>query len=122
MPTTTQEIPRLACSAYFGELTTALGTVEATVEVVGSDVGDQITAERLILTDMGYDDKDDVLIVGLEPPGADAERVEHQIADPQRILVATGEAPPLEMVYDIEDGEHHQWLIRLERPPALPGD
>ena len=29
---------------------------------------------------------------------------------------------PLEVTYDIEDGEGHQWLIRLERPPALPGE
>jgi hypothetical protein len=45
----------------------------------------------------------------------------HRIEQPQRVLLATGEPPPLEVVYDIEDGEQHQWLIRLERPPALPG-
>jgi hypothetical protein len=38
------------------------------------------------------------------------------------VFVATDQPPPLEVVYDVEDGEQHQWLIRLERPPALPGE
>jgi hypothetical protein len=42
------------------------------------------------------------------------------IAHPQRVLVATGEPPPLEVTF--EDDEQHQWLIHLERPPALPGE
>jgi hypothetical protein len=119
---TTLQIPRQAWRSYFEELTDVLGTVEATIEVVGRDVGDQIEAERLILTDITYDDESDAIIVGLEAPGSSAERIEHRIERPQSVLLATGEPPPLEVVYDIEDGEHHQWLIRLERPPALPGE
>ena len=42
------------------------------------------------------------------------------IEHPQRVLVATGQPPPLEVTFDIEDGEQDQWLIHLERPPALP--
>lgn len=121
MATTTQ-IPREAWRSYFEELTDLLGTVEATVEVVGRDVGDQIEEEQQILTDITYDDESDTIIVGLETPGSPAERIEHRIDRPQRVLMAAGEPPPLELVYDIEDGEQHQWLISLERPPALPGD
>lgn len=122
MATTTQDIPRQIWRSYCDELTTALGTVEATVEVVGRDIGDQFPAERQVLTDMTYDDEADAIIVGLDAPGSPAERIEHRIEQPQRVLVATGEPPPLEVVFDIEDGEGHQWLIRLERPPALPGE
>jgi hypothetical protein len=120
--TTTLQIPPEAWASYFAELTEVLGTVEATVEVVGRDVGDQVEAERLILTDMNYDAEGDTIIVGLEPAGSSGERIEHRIEQPQQVLLATGEPPPLEVVYDIEDGEQHQWLIRLERPPALPAD
>jgi hypothetical protein len=119
--TTTLQIPREAWRSYFAELADVLGTVEATVEVVGRDVGDQLEDERLILTDLNYDDESDAIIVGLERPDSPADRIEHRIEQPQRVLLATGEPPPLEVVYDIEDGEQHQWLIRLERPPALPG-
>jgi hypothetical protein len=122
MATTTQEIPREAWRSYFEELTKVLGTVEATVEVVGRDVGDQIEAERHVLRDITYDDQADAMIVGLDAPGPPPERREHRIEQPQRVLVATGEPPPLEMTFDIVDGEQHQWLIHLERPPALPGE
>jgi hypothetical protein len=121
MATTTLEIPRELWRSYFDELTDALGTVEATVEVVGRDVGAQIEAERHVLTDITYDDRTDSIIVGLDAPGLPPERTEHRIEQPQRVLLATGEPPPLEVTYDIVDGEEHQWLIRLERPPALPG-
>jgi hypothetical protein len=122
MATTTLEIPREAWRSYFDELTDTLGTVEATVEVVGRDVGAQIEAERHVLTDITYDDRTDSIIVGLDAPGPPPERTEHRIEQPQRVLLATGEPPPLEVTYDIVDGEEHQWLIRLERPPALPGE
>ena len=48
------------------------------------------------------------------------ERIEYVIEEPQRVLVATGEPPPLEVTFDIEDGEQRPWLIHLERPAALP--
>jgi hypothetical protein len=122
MATATQEIQREVWGSYFEELTTVLGTVEATVEVIGRDIGDQIEAKRHVLTDMTYDDETDAIAVGLDAPGPPRERRELRIEHPQRVLIATGEPPPLEVTYDIEDGEQHQWLIRLERPPALPGD
>jgi hypothetical protein len=122
MATATQEIQPQIWGPYFEELTTVLGTVEATVEIVGRDIGDQIEAERHILTDMTYDDEADAIAVGLDAPGPQPERRELRIEHPQRVLIATGEPPPLEVTYDIEDGAQHQWLIRLERPPALPRD
>ena len=121
MATATQEIPREVWGSYFDELTKALGTVEATVEVVGRDVGDQFPAEHHILTDMAYDAGGDAIVVGLDAPGPPDERNEIRIEHPQRTLVALDEPPPLGVTYDIVDGEQHQWLIRLERPPALPG-
>ena len=122
MTTATQEIPRNAWREYFEELTDVLGSVEATVEITGRDLGDQIADGRQILTDIAYDERDDAIIVGLEAPGSTEERIEHVIEQPQHVLIATGEPPPLEMTFDIEDGEQHQWLIHLERPPALPGE
>lgn len=122
MAVATQEIPRELWPLYFESLTDALGTVEAKVEVVGQDVGAQVADERQILTDISYDDRDDVIIVGLGAPGSTTDRVGHLIEHPQHVLLATGEPPPLEVTLDIEDGEHHQWLVRLERPPALPAE
>jgi hypothetical protein len=38
------------------------------VEVIGPDVGHQITDERQVLTDITYDDRDDALMVGSRGP------------------------------------------------------
>jgi Family of unknown function (DUF5335) len=68
MAVATYEIPRQAWRSYFEELTDGLGTVEATVEVVGRDAGAQVADERQILTDITYDDRDDTIVVGLDAP------------------------------------------------------
>lgn len=75
MTITTQEIAPQAWRAYFEELTNVLGTVEATVEVVGRDLGDPFANERQILTDVTYDEHDDAIIVGLEAPDSEVERM-----------------------------------------------
>jgi hypothetical protein len=120
MTTSTQEIPRRAWRPYFDELSKVLGTTEATVEVVGKDVGAQVEADHLILTGITYDDRDDVFVIGLDAPGNPPEDLERMVDHPKRIMVATSGTPPEEMTIDIEDAEGHQTIVRLERPPALP--
>jgi hypothetical protein len=113
---------KLSASAKLAQLFTSVPRLCAGTRRIGgagtsssSSARDQIANERQVLTDIIYDDRDDALIVGLEAPDADVWRVEHVIEHPQRVLVATGEPPPLEVTFDVEDGEQHQWLIHLER-------
>jgi hypothetical protein len=120
MATSTQELLRETWRPYFDELSNVLGTVEATVEVVGHELGAQIEAERLVLTGISYDDRDDVLVVGLDAPGGPEEDLERMVDRPRRIMVATSETPCEEMTIDVEDAEGNQTIVRLERPPALP--
>jgi hypothetical protein len=120
MATITQEVPRETWRPYFDEMSRTLGTVEATVEVVGRDLGAQIEAERLLLTGITYDDRDDVLVIGLDAPGEPEEDLERMVDHPRRIMVATSETPPEEMTIDVEDAEGNQTIVRIERPPALP--
>jgi hypothetical protein len=84
MAITSQEIPHDTWRRYFEALTDVLRAVEGTGEVIGRDVGDQIADERQVLTDITYDDRDDALIVDVEAPDSDGERVEHVIEHPQR--------------------------------------
>jgi hypothetical protein len=120
MAPTTQEIPREAWRPYFDEFSKVVGTVQATVEVIGDDIGAQVEAERLVLTGITYDDRDDVVVIGLDAPSGPPEDAERMIDHPQRIMVATGETPALEMTIDIEDADRHKTIVRFERPPALP--
>jgi hypothetical protein len=120
MASTTHEIPREAWRSYFEELTNALGTVEATVEVVGRDLGDQFVAERALLTGISYDHKDDVFVIGLDTPGGLPEDVEHLVYHPQRVMVTGLEDGST--VIDVEDAEGHQTIVRYAEVPALPGE
>ena len=120
MATSTQELPRETWRPYFDELSRTLGTVEATVEVIGRDLGAQIEADRLILTGISYDDRDDVLVIGLDAPGEPEEDLERRVDRPRRIMIETSETPPEEMTIDVEDAEGNQTIVHVERPPALP--
>jgi hypothetical protein len=122
MPHTTREIQRAVWRPYFDEFSKLIGTVEATVEVIDADIGEQVEADRLVLTGITYDDRDDILVIGLDAPGDPPEDLERMVKHPERIMVATGDPPPLEMTIDIQDAERQQTIIRLERPPALPAE
>jgi hypothetical protein len=119
MTTTTQEIPREAWPEYFDTLAKVIPTVEATVEVVGRDLGDQIVAQGVLLTGISYDHKDDVLVIGLDTPGGLREEAEHLVYHPQRVMVTRLEDGS--SVIDVEDAERHQTIIRYAEVPALPG-
>jgi hypothetical protein len=120
MTTTTQQIPREAWREYFDTLAKILPTVEATVEVIGRDLGDQFIGERVLLAGISYDDKDDVLVIGLDTPGGLPEEVEHLVDHPQRIMV-TG-LDDGSTAIDVEDAEGHQTIVRYHEVPALPDE
>ena len=118
MTTATQEIPREAWREYFDTLAKVLPTVEATVEVVGRDLGDQFIGERVLLAGISYDHKDDVIVIGLDTPGGLPEEVEHLVWNPQRVMV-TG-LDDGSTVIEVEDAEGHQTIVRYAEVPALP--
>ena len=118
MTATTEEIPREAWREYFDTLAKVLPTVEATVEVVGRDLGDQFIGERVVLAGISYDDKDDVLVIGLDTPGGLPEETEHLVYNPQRVMV-TG-LDDGSTAIEVEDSEGHQTIVRYAEVPALP--
>jgi uncharacterized protein DUF5335 len=89
-----------------------------TIEIAGEDLGDQIAAERLVLSGISFDDKDDILVVGLDAPGSDREEYEHMIASPKRIMSATLDNG--ETTFDVEDDEGRQHLIHIRPVQPLP--
>jgi hypothetical protein len=115
----TREVPRDSWRAYFDDLSRNLGTVEATVEIDGSDFGAQVEAERLILTGISYDDRDDVLVIGLVAAADAREDLEHMVAQPQRIVVDSA-AAALPTTIDVEDAEGQRTLVELQAAPELP--
>jgi Family of unknown function (DUF5335) len=121
MAHSTRELPRESWRTYFDDLSRELGTIRTTVEVDGRDIGAQIEAEGLLLTGISYDDRDDVLVVGLGGPQRDLEEVEHFVGSPQRILV-DGEEGALPETIDVEDADGHRTLVMMHPVPALPSE
>jgi uncharacterized protein DUF5335 len=123
MATETQAVPRETWREYFDRLSKVMGTVKATVEITGPDVGDQFVSEEpLVLLGITYDDGDDILVISLDAPGGHREELEHIISQPQTIY-ATG-TPDLqtELALDIADGEGNQTIVTIKRAEALPAE
>ena len=114
----TEELPRAGWRVYFDDLSRALGTTQATVEIDSPDLGAQVQAEGLVLSGISYDDRDDVLVVGVSP-GGPTESLEHLVSSPQRISVQSSESF-LPSTIEIEDAEGQITLVRLQAAPALP--
>jgi hypothetical protein len=110
MATSTREIPREEWGAYFDDFSRDLPDTLATVEVAGREIGAQVEAERPRLTGINYDHKDDIMVIGLDAPGGTLEDLEHIVYHPQKIYVAEEDG---ETIFDIEDSEQVQTLVRL---------
>lgn len=115
----TQEIPKGRWRAYFDDLSRRMGTVEATLEVDGPDIGAQTEADRVVITGITYDDADDVLMVALDVPGGRRGEAERLISRPERIFV-DGAFPSDHMSIAVDDADGHRTLVTMWRPGALP--
>jgi hypothetical protein len=114
-----KELPSETWRTYFDDLSRHLGAVEATVEIDGSDFGAQVEAERLILTGISYDDRDQVLAISLAEPGSARDGVEHMVQQPRRIAVGGTDAM-LPTAIEAEDAEGQRTLVELRAVPELP--
>jgi len=116
----TNELPRDRWRVYFDDFSRGLATTQATVEIDGPDLGAQVQAEGLVLTGITYDDRDDVLVIGLSP-GGPTESLEHLVSNPKRILVESADGI-LPSTIEVEDADGEQTLVRLQPAPALPAE
>jgi len=89
MAETTREIPKAEWGPYFD----ALGKVDpaptVAVEVDGAEIGAQVETDQVTLVAISYDDRDDVLVIGLSP--AEHEQLEHLVYNPRQIYALDGE-------------------------------
>lgn len=116
MTETTREIPRSDWHAHFDGFSRELPVLTATVEVLGSDVGAQVEAGEQRLTGITYDQKDDILVIGLAALGDAQEDLEHIIYHPQKILLAEDGQ---DIDYDVQDAEQTQTILRLTPAASL---
>jgi hypothetical protein len=114
----TDELRRDQWRLYFDDLSRRLATTRATVEIEAPELGAQVQADELLLTGISYDDRDDLLVVGLSP-GGPTESLEHMVSSPQRIWVDSS-TDLLPSTIEVEDAEGQRTLVRLQGAPTLP--
>jgi Family of unknown function (DUF5335) len=115
MAPSTREIPRPEWSGYFDSFSRDLDELVATLEVVGEEIGAQTEAENARLLGITYDDKDDILVIGLDPIGGITEELERIVDKPQAIFLETDDEQGT-LTFDVEDREGQKTLLRLAPP------
>ena len=114
----TTELSRDEWRPYFDELSRTLATTRATVEIDAPDLGAQLQADEMVLSGISYDDRDDILVIGLSPGGPD-ESLEHFVSSPRSIVVEGSEGI-VPAAIEAVDGEGQRTIVRLEAAPTLP--
>ncbi len=114
MAQSTREIPREEWRGYFDSFSRDLEELVATLEVAGEEVGAQVEAENARLTGITYDDKDDILVIGLDSLGNVSEDLERVVEKPRAIYLETEDGGVL--TFDVEDAEGQKTLLRLAPP------
>jgi hypothetical protein len=120
MADNTRALARESWRTYFDDLYHEMGTRQARVEIDGTDLGAQTQAEGMVLVGISYDDRDDVLVIGLSPGGPD-ESIEHLVSSPQRIVVDADEGV-IPSAIEAEDAEGHRTLVELGPLVELPAE
>jgi hypothetical protein len=109
--TQTSKLAQREWQSYFDRVARGLGTRAVQIEVASLDLGDQVAAEWIGLTNLSYDPKDDVLQVG-------TDHLDHTIPHPAEVWVAEG-SDGLEAI-EIKRQDGTTEIVRLEKPLLLP--
>ena len=78
-----------------------------TVEIVSAELGSRVEADRLPLSYVSYDDRDDVVVVAVRGGDASEDRLDHIVENPWKILFDPPSPDAVRRI-DIEgpDGAH----------------
>jgi hypothetical protein len=119
MNMTTQDLDPGQWMEYFDSITPSIDGQLVTIEVMSSELGDQVDVERLPLQAIGYDPKDDMLEISVGGRGVRYPVVlRHFISSPQAISVESSDSLNPRAIL-VTDASGAQTLIRLFEPPAL---
>ena len=115
-----RELQRDEWREWFEKLTQECEGYDVMIEVVSEDFGDQFEAERLPLTYLAFDDKDDVFIVAVGGKDGRYQAVlRHMVEHPKAILAEqlTGETP---WAIEVIGPDGTQTIVTLRMRPGLP--
>jgi hypothetical protein len=110
-----EELPRDTWHEALDEITQIHEGDDVIVEVVSSNLGDQVEAERLPLLYLEYDYKDDAVIVALGDRTEHEPVLRHMIHRPRNVFVHPPR-PRTSWAVDVVGGDGTQTLVTFYRP------
>lgn len=113
------ELQRDQWASFFERLMSELAVTWVSIEIDAPALGHQVEAHDLILEDVSYDRRDDVLEISASHPGPSNRAVlRHMIEHPARVSVDSP-AGILPAAIEIEGVDGIVTLVRLHRSPSL---
>lgn len=114
----TDDVPRAGWQAHLDGLTREHEGHDVTIEVLDRELGDEEEVERLPLSSIGFDPKDDVVIVAVG--GRDGRFpvvLRHVVENPERIAVDSY-ADDGRVALDLVDGAGDHTIVTIWPPAA----
>ena len=114
----TDDLPRAGWQANLDDLTRQHEGHEVTIELLDRELGDEEEVARLPLSSIGFDPKDDVVIVAVG--GRDGRFpvvLRHMVENPQRIVVDS-HADDGRVALDVVDGDGDHTIVTIWPPAA----
>jgi hypothetical protein len=93
--------------AYFAELSRQAEGYETTIEIMSSEIGDQIEVRQASLRELAVDPREGISI-------ATGDTVRHVIGHPTRVEATDEPGVPSAVLFETEDGT--KTLVRLAAP------
>lgn len=118
--TSRQDLERDQWKDFFERATKEHQGQDATIEVLTSEYGDQVEAEKLPFAYIEYDHRGDMVIVGVG--GRDGRYpvvLDYTVREPQAVLV-TNRDPALVDAVEVVGADRSQSIVTWHRHPALP--
>ena len=106
------EIDRSSWAPVFDSVTHSLTGMQAEIEVVSLDLGDQIEAAWTPLIGITYDRKNDLIEIALD-------ELDHLVRSPRQVFIDYAVGGLLAAI-EIIDADGNRQIVKLKEPLALP--
>ena len=106
------EIDRSSWAPVFDSVTHCLTGMQAEIEVVSLDLGDQIEAAWTPLIGITYDRKNDLIEIALD-------ELDHLVRSPRQVFIDYAVGGLLAAI-EIIDADGNRQIVKLKEPLALP--
>lgn len=110
------ELPRADWQRFLQELTEEHEGDDVTIELLDQELGDEPEVQKLPLAYVGYDPKDEMVIVAVGGRDRRFPVVMHHLVEEPRRILADGSGPGDTWALDVVAADGDQTIVTLHEP------